>query len=278
MAPTNASASLAYLASAIGDLLVRPAMNASVAAQVCTIVPTGSATYRIPVLAADPTTQWVAEGDEITPADPTLAEVVVTPKKVAGLTIISRELAEDASPEAATMVGESLARSIAAKIDAAFFANTTTDGPSGLLSLTTSTSVEAASSFSTLDSFAGAIYTAEGLGVNITSFVTSAGEALALSTLKQGTDSIRPLLTADVTTPTARTIYGRPLLVGPTIGVKTAWAVAASRNFLVMRDDARVEVDRSVFFTSDRVAVKATMRIGFGFAQPLGGVVKITHA
>ena len=277
MALTSSSGNLAFLASQVGDLLVRPAMNASIAAQVCSLVPTGNATYRIPILSALPATQWTAEGDEITPADPTLAEIVCTPRKVSGLTILSRELAEDASPEAATMVGQSLAASMAAAIDSAFFGNTVTDGPSGLLSLTTSTSVEASSSFDTLDSFAGAIYTAEGLGVNITSFVTSPGEALALSTLKEGTDSIRPLLTADVTTPTARTIYGRPLLVGATIGVKTAWAIPSDRTFLVVRDDARIEVDRSVFFTSDRVAVKATMRIAFGFAHS-AGIVKITHA
>ena len=277
MALSNSSANLAFIASQVGDLLVRPAMAASVAAQVCTVVPTSAATFRIPVLAADPAVAWTPEGEEITPADPTLAEVVVTPLKVAGLTIISRELAEDSSPEAATMVGESLARSIATKIDTAFFANTTSDGPSGLLSLTTSTSVEAASSFSTLDSFAGAVYTAEALGVNVTSFVTSPGEALALSTLKEISGSTRPLLTADVTTPTQRTIYGRPLLVGPTIGVKTAWAIPSDRTFLVIRSDARIEVDKSVYFTSDRVAVKATMRIGFGFAHS-AGIVKIVHA
>jgi hypothetical protein len=31
------------------------------------------------------------------------------------------------------------------------------------------------------------------------------------------------------------------------------------------RRDAEVQVDRSVFFTSDRVAVRATCRVGFGF-------------
>ena len=277
MALTTASGNLAFLQSQVGELLVRPAMAASVAAQVATVVPTAAATFRIPVLAADAAAQWTPEGEEITPSDPTLSEVVVTPAKVAGLTIISRELAEDSSPEAAQLVGESLARNIAVKIDTAFFANTTTNGPSGLLSLTTSTAVESASSFATLDSFAAAIYTAEGLGVTTTSFVTSPTEALALSTLKEASGSTRPLLTADVTTPTTRTIYGRPLYVGPTIGAKTAWAIPSDRTFLVVRADARIEVDKSVFFTSDRIAVKATMRVGFGFGHPLG-IVKITHA
>jgi hypothetical protein len=42
----------------------------------------------------------------------------------------------------------------------------------------------------------------------------------------------------------------------------------------VVRQDAQVESDRSVFFTSDRVAVRATLRVGFGFPSP-AAIVKI---
>ena len=277
MALTTSSGNLSFLSSEVGDLLVRPALEMSIAAQVSTVVTTGANTFRIPVVSADPTAAWTAEGAEITPSDPTLTEIVVTPSKLAGLTIISRELAEDSSPEAAKIVGDGLARDIARKLDSAYFGNTVTNGPNGLLSLTTSTSVEAASSFTTLDAFAAAIFTAEGIGATVDSFVTSPTEALALSTLKEISGSTRPLLTSDVTAPTSRTVYGRPLLVSSAVGVKTAWGIARDRVFLVIRDDAKVEVDKSVFFTSDRVAVKATMRVGIGFAHPLA-VVKVTHA
>ena len=47
--------------------------------------------------------------------------------------------------------------------------------------------------------------------------------------------------------------------------------------WLVVRDDATVEADRSVYFTSDRVAVKATMRAGFGFVHQ-ASVVKVSIA
>ena len=277
MALTTASGNLAFLASEVGELLVRPAITASVAAQVSTVVPTTANTFRIPIVSADPTAAWVAEGAEITPSDPTLTELVVTPLKLAGLTIISRELADDASPEAAEIIGQGLARDIAKKIDAAFFANTTTNGPSGLLSLTTSTAVEAASSFTTLDAFASAVFTAESVGANVDSVVTSPSEGLALSTLKEASGSARPLLGADATAPTARTVYGRPMLVSSAVGVKTAWAIPRDRVFLVIRSDATIERDNSVFFTSDRVAIKATMRLGFAFPHPLA-IVKITHA
>ena len=45
--------------------------------------------------------------------------------------------------------------------------------------------------------------------------------------------------------------------------------------WLVLRADASVEADRSVYFTSDRVAVKATMRAGLAFPHP-ASVVKVT--
>ena len=51
----------------------------------------------------------------------------------------------------------------------------------------------------------------------------------------------------------------------------------ATRVWLVLRDDTTVKADRSVFFTSDRVAVKATMRIGFGLVHA-ASVVKVTTA
>jgi hypothetical protein len=43
----------------------------------------------------------------------------------------------------------------------------------------------------------------------------------------------------------------------------------------VIRNDASVVTDTSVYFTSDRVAVRATLRASFGFTYP-AAVVKIT--
>ena len=88
-------------------------MAASVFAQIATRQTTNSHTYRIPTVTADPTAAWVAEGAEIAPSDPTLAELVVTPSKVAGLTIISNEMANDSDPAVAAVVGQGLARDIA---------------------------------------------------------------------------------------------------------------------------------------------------------------------
>ncbi len=74
-----------------------------------------------------------------------------------------------------------------------------------------------------------------------------------------------------------RQVLGVPLYVSEFVAANTLWAVDSSRLWLVVRDDATVEADRSVFFTSDRVAVKATMRAGFGFVHPQS-VVKVSIA
>ncbi len=91
------------------------------------------------------------------------------------------------------------------------------------------------------------------------------------------TGSNQPVLGTDATSATSRVILGVPLFVSQYVAPNTLWAVDRSRVWVVLRADATVEADRSVFFTSDRVAVKATMRVGFGFVHPQA-VVKIATA
>ena len=57
------------------------------------------------------------------------------------------------------------------------------------------------------------------------------------------------MLGTDATSATSRQILGVPLYVP----ANTLYALDASRVWLVVRDDATVEADRSVFFASDRV-------------------------
>lgn len=259
------------------DLLVQPALDASIFAQVATIVRTSSHDFHIPLVVADPTAAWVAEGSEIPPSDPSLAELVVTPAKVAGLTVTSREMADDSDPAAAQVVGDGLARDIARRIDQAMFAGLTAPAPAGLTTLTGIQSYVNAGAFANLDFAAEAQAKAEAVGATITAFVTSPATALALAKVKQATGSNAPLLGADPTTPTSRVVQGVPLYVSQYVAANTLWGIDGSRTWLVVRDDATVEADRSVFFTSDRVAIKATMRCAPGFAHA-AAVVKVTTA
>lgn len=265
----------------VNTYLLDPLEAESLATRVATVVRTEAPVYRFPKFTTEPSAAWVAEGDEISPSDAKIDEVEVTPSKVAGLTIITRELADDSSPEATTTVLNRLALDIARKVDAAFFGNLAAPAPAGLGSLEVMANVgdvqgvDAPAGFGNLDMFAEAQSLAAGVGATLTAFVANPSDVLTLSRLKESDGSNRALLGSDPTQPTRALIGGVPLLASSAVPAGTIWGLPEDRIFVVIRDDAKMETDSSVFFTSDRVAVKATMRVGFGFPQ-LSALIKIS--
>ena len=261
-----------------GPLLVEPVQQAAVALdpRVATLLTTGAHQFHVPIITQDASASWVNEGAEISPSDAVFSEVVVTPAKVAGLSIVSSELANDSNPAAAQLVGQGLARSIAGQIDAAFFGNLSTPAPSGLGSLTlpSANTIVAGVNPSNLDSFASAIAIAEMDATTITSFVCHPTDAGTLSKIKVGTGYATPLLGVDASNGTSRQVLGVPLVVTPRITPGIVWGLCASRNYVILRTDAEVVSDQSVYFTSDRVALRGTMRLGLAFPD-VNSVVKI---
>jgi len=105
--------------------------------------------------------------------------------------------------------------------------------------------------------------------------LASPADALALAHLRQGSGSDVPLLGADATAPTRRSLLGDPLIVARDLAPGTIYGVDSSRLLTIVREDVDVTSDASVFSTSDRVAVRAVARIGFGFPHP-ASVVRLT--
>lgn len=261
----------------IGPLIVQPVRQMSVALRAASVVTTSAHEYRLPVVEGDAGAAWVAEGAEIAASDADFDEIVVRPQKVAGLSIISRELAEDSSPSAQLAVGEGLAQSIANKVDAAFFGNTVTNGPSGLLSVTGVQTVDTGGAITNTDPFAEALSLAETAGAVVTSFAAHPTAVLQLSKVKKQTGSNEPLLGYDASQPTQRQVLGVPLIPSPSVAEGDVWAIPAAKVVIVLRDDVRLEVDRSRYFESDRVGIKATMRVGFAFPHP-AAIVRLYKA
>lgn len=249
----------------IGALVVEPVRRASVAMQVAGGVTTISHEYRVPIVKGDAGASWVAEGAEITADDAAFDELVVVPSKIAGLSIISRELAEDSSPTAQSAVGEGLAQSIASGVDAAFFGQVAAPAPQGLGSLTGVQGVDTGGTIANTDPFAEALSRAETVGAITTAFVAHPDTVLALSKVKKQTGSNEPLLGYDASQPTRRQVLGVPLIPSPAVAAGDIWALPQAKTLIVLRDGVRLEVDRSRYFESDRIGVKATMRIGFAF-------------
>ena len=116
---------------------------------------------------------------------------------------------------------------------------------------------------------------AETAHATLTAFVAAPATALALSTIKEQTGSNKSLLGSDPTQPTSRTIAGVPLYTSPAVPANTVWGISAQHSIFVLRQDATVVTDTSAFFTSDRVAMRATLRVAFAFAHP-ASIVKVT--
>ncbi|OBG50181.1 phage major capsid protein [Mycolicibacterium fortuitum] len=259
----------------VNALVVVPVQRASVIYQASQLVVTRSKDYRFPILSEDPSAAWVLEGEEIPIDDAVVDELVVTPKKVAGLQPISRELATDSLNEsAAETLGAALARDIAKRVDqAAFKLDTPANAPAGLHSLADHeiSVVDATAGVTNLDPFAEGISLAEQQGAVPTAWVASPTTALQLAKLKREADSNEQLLQPDPTLPTRRAIAGVPLLVSPAVEDFEIWGIpgtpdtAGAFSFVVQAQEATLDVDKSVYFTSDRLAIRATLRVAFGW-------------
>ena len=125
--------------------------------------------------------------------------------------------------------------------------------------------VDAGADWANLDPFAAALANAEGFGLAVDSFVANPADALILATLKESASSQRALLTPDPTQPSKRLIQGVPLFVSSAVTPGTVWGIPRVRAILVRRNDVDLAVDRSAYFTSDRTAIRATMRVSFAF-------------
>jgi HK97 family phage major capsid protein len=276
-------------------LVVEPVRKMATALDptVSTLVTTAAERFHVPVLREDASADWLNEGQEITPTDGKFDTLTVVPAKIGGLSLISSELAHDSSPAAQQLVGQSLAESIARGLDTAFFGDESDPAPAGLAALTEYvapdpgatppvveadgySAVDPGTAYTSVDPFAEAIATAEQFGGTIGAFVTTPAVALTLAKIKDETGSNRPLLGVDATNGTARQILGVPLLVSPAVETGVVWGISANAAIVVMRDDVTLAVSTDAYFSSDRVAVRATMRVGFAFPT-LRRLVKIVH-
>jgi HK97 family phage major capsid protein len=256
----------------VGELVIKPLIQESVAGQVLTSVTAGTHEYRIPVVTTDPSAAWTAEGAEIAVSDPDVDEVVVTPSKLAALTALSRELASDSNPAAANVIGQGIVRDLTRKVDQALFTASTTDGPGGIPGVSGVSTVDAGTAYANVDAFSDAVFSAAQHNGTITAWVTNPDTAKTLAKVKQydATGSNVPLLGADPTQPGRRQILGIPLLTSPYVDTtdNDVWGIAKSQSYMIIREKAEVESDTSAYFTSDRIGIRAILRVGFGFPNP----------
>jgi HK97 family phage major capsid protein len=213
MASTTTTFAPILTPAQIGDLVVQPLIAQSVAGHVLTTIPISTHSYRVPLVTADVSASWTAEGAEISASDATLDELTITPSKLAALSVISYELANDSTPEAAQAVGDSIVRDLSRKVDQALFTATTTNGPGGLPGVSGVTSVSGpATAYANVDPLSDAVYSSAAANGTITAWVTNPATAKALAKVKKQTGSNEPLLGPDPTLPGRQQILGVPLV------------------------------------------------------------------
>lgn len=279
----RADQAAAWLPEDFGKLLSLEVQSKAIVAQVSTVFSTDRAKVNFPIWNGGVTTAFFDELDEITPSNGDTGEVVVEPKKVAGLHLSSSELFDDADPDIASQIGKALANQIAESLDAALFANTTAKGYDGLLSLFTPGAgsdpdvplyqvVDPGASLANLDPFTSARFAAEAHGAKLSAWLMAPGTAETLSKLKTASGSNLPLLqfVAD-----GIEVAGLPVLTSTHVDAGTvAWGLDKSQQRFVIRAGTKVERFPSV--TNDGQWVRGIMRAGWGSLNP-AGVVRLHH-
>lgn len=266
MASIRTDQAQTWLPQDYGQVLDLVVQAKSIAAKASTVVSTDKQKIGFPLWVADPTVGWYGELDEITPADGDTAEVVVTPTKTAGLTLLSNELVDDSDPSIGDETAQALARQIAKAIDGAYFGNTTAKGPNGLQSLARAQVVDSGASITNLDAFVDARFAAEAHGANLTHWLMHPDTAKALTKLKVATGSNQSLLQF---VEDGITVVGLPVLTSTQVDAGTvAWGVDKTQQRYVLRKGTTVERFDSI--TNDGQYVRAISRIGLGFLNPAG--------
>lgn len=264
----------AFLAHEIGKLVDQTVKAKSIAGQISQHVSTQRPAVDFPLFTTPVTTGFIAELADLPLSNVDTASVTATAYKIAGATQASSEMLDDMDPAIAAQIGQSIADQIIWSLDTAVLGNTTTNGPSGLLSLA-STVVDPGASLSNLDSFIDAVYAAENATVpaNITHFVVHPDTAKSLSKLKVQSGSNQTLL--QFVEDGSLLVASKPVLTSKLVDADTvAWGVDASHNRLVLKKGT--EITKTYVPQNDSWFISGIARYGWVNLAP-ASVVRIYH-
>lgn len=231
----------------------------------------------VPSITAGAAVAWVAEGGTISPTDLTATTLTATPRKVAGLTVLSNEVIADSIPALLDVAARDLLGQVGRALDLAIFEGTgsANNQPTGLKSVSGISEIGLATNGAVpsdlaTTKIADAIGTLQSDNANATALVL---HPRTLSTLRKLVDSTgRPLLVSPMTpgSAIAGELFGVPVYVSSQLSItetqgtstdcSSIYVVQADQIVLVMREDARVEVDRSRLFHTDQSEVRVIMR------------------
>lgn len=254
-------------AADVAALITLPTVNASVAGAVATQTTIKAPSLRIPMLTDLPVAAVVPEGSEYPMSTAGFGEVVVIPPKIGVADDVTREFANDSDPAATTVFANSLAASLAIRVDRGFLGTEPVVGLPGLEQIP-ATVIDAGKNWLNLDALIDGMAAAEAAGTSIDSWIMNPADKTALRKIKVTAGSVQTLISPDQQSANVTTVLGVPIYATPHCPAGTIYGVPRNRVHLVIREAAEVLTDSSLFFLSDRIAIKASVRIGWVVTDP----------
>jgi HK97 family phage major capsid protein len=255
-----------------------------------TVVVTEKHSITLPAYTADAAAAWVAEAGAISETDPAAQTLTITPTKVAALTKISRESADDSNPALAELVMNNIARSVGLAIDlAGYWGTGASNQPTGIgntAGITTQFMGTNGAAPTNLDFLLTALATLESANADM-SKVVLAMHPRTVNELFALKDSQNRYLMQSVSSggSVARSVDGIPIVTStqfPTNEVRgTSGAVCSSvlaydpsQVVFVKAHDVRLEATNSAYFANDQIGLRCIARVGIGIPNP-AAVVRV---
>lgn len=225
---------------------------------------------RVPAINLDADTGFVPEGNDIPESDPDLSELVLATGKIAVLVRISRE--QLAQPAVQDVVTAEIKRSVLKKVDWALLQQPSPVAPAnfppaGLIAKAT----DGGTVTDNLDAVIDVVASIEALGGSCTNIIAAPDAWASLAKLKDEDTSNRSLIGAGVES-AQRTLLSIPVNVTSAMPEGKFLAVDKTKTLSAY---GQIQVSRSehAYFSSDSLALRATLRFGAGFMQSGAGVV-----
>lgn len=240
----------------------------------------------LPAPRSDVQAAWTAEAAEIAVSDPTADSVVAVPRKLASLTYVSNEAFDDSEPGIGDLVMESIARQMSLKLDLGFFEGTGTapvirglKNVAGIQSVSMGANGAALTNLDPVADALGMLREVDAVGSAVVMHPRTWRQLTKLK--EQASGSNKPLLAESAGSPTGAvggpsrgdsvgSVYGVPvwlssqLAINETQGTATAassiYVYEANQVYAVMRNGTTINVDPSVKFSSDQVAIRGKLR------------------
>lgn len=242
----------------------------------------------IPRWTDDTTAGWTAEGDAIVSVDAGADSITATVRKLAALQAVSNEAISDSNPSLLDAVSAGLVRSVGLTFDLGFFEGSGVApqirGLKNVVGITLDSTLGADGSVpANLDTIAGAIGTLLSANAGDPVVVMHPRTWGTLLKVKEAAGSTKHLL-SDATAAAPRQILGRPVYLTSQISItetkggnadcSSIYVFDPASVVAVIREDVRVEIDRSRLFNTDQSELRAIMRADV-VAAHAAGIVRI---